>query len=90
MPQRPPLQRPNLKSKRLIYLPSSEIFRFVENNAYTCVQVVTYKIKEPVFNENQEKPIGFTKPKEPHMQAVVREVQYWNCEGFEQGERVAG
>ena len=80
----------NLKSKRLIYLPGNEIFRFIENNPYTCVQVVTYNITEPAFNENPEKPAGLFKPKEPKMQAVTREVQYWNCEGFEQGERRSG
>ena len=67
MPQRPPLQRANLKSKRLVYLSGTDIFRFIENNAYTCVQVVTYKIKEPAFNENPEKPAGlFTKVCIPH------------------------
>ena len=91
MPQKPPAQRANLKSKRLVYLPGSEVFRFIENNAYTCVQVVTYKVAEPAFNENpQEKPAGVFQPKDPKMQAVVREVQYWNCEGFEQGERRRG
>jgi hypothetical protein len=87
-PRQPRQQAANLKSHRLIYLSGSDIFRFIENNPYTCVQVVTYKIKEEIFSEiKQEKTIGMVQPKEPHMQAMVREVQYWNCEGFEQGER---
>ena len=84
-----PKQSANLKSKRLIYLTNAQIFRFIENNPYTCVQVVTYKVREP-----DEMPIepsnAESKVKGPKMEEIIRYVQYWNCAGFEDGEVKAG
>lgn len=91
MAGRPPISRgrANLKSKRLIYLTQDDIFRFIENNPSICVQVVTYKYKgdTDVLPTELENMPGTAGPKEPKFAAVVRWVQFWNCEGFEQGER---
>lgn len=90
MPGRPPGPRgsANLKTKRLIYLTNAEIFRYIEQHPFTCVQVVTFHERnEELITETVQMPGRFQMPKEPKFAAVVREVQFWNCDGFEQGER---
>ena len=99
-PNRPPVQsqRANLKSKRLVYIQRDELFRFVGEHPYTCVQYVTYGTKqtEEAEPEAESKYESFIKPKMPdeltmeiykHNASTVRYVQYFNCAGYEFGEK---
>jgi len=77
----------NLKSKRLIYIQSSELFRFVANNPSTCVQFVTFTLKEKEPITMDASKTKMSRPLFPKPAEMVRHVQYFHCEGHKFGER---
>jgi hypothetical protein len=88
--------RANLLTTRLVYLRQEDVFRFVAANPSICTQYITFKMKGTDEQGTQSELPGTTKPKfldplaqliKTHNLNTVGTVQYFNCAGYEQGER---
>jgi hypothetical protein len=76
----------NLRTRNLVYLSNADIFRYIENHPFQCVQVVTYQTKEPAMIEpDNAKDAKRKEETEIHFDEIIRTVHFWNCDDFEDG-----
>jgi hypothetical protein len=75
------------RPKSLVYLSNADIFRYIQNSPFQCIQVVSYAIKQAEMVEpNNAQDAKRREEVGIKFDEIIRTVEFWNCDDFAQGE----